>query len=128
MNNLRFYLLFFIGIFLGLFILDDSKVVYASDFQGQVILGTDEDSNVYSKTDSANAVYDKMRVIIAGCSGVCALSLLLVFIKKAFDMGAAAHNPKARADAAMGMLITGISFALLGGTSLFFTITSGLLG
>lgn len=124
MKNIKIPLIYLFVIMLGTFSWIND-ITYVEAFKGQVVTSGSQE---YKKEDAANKVYDQGNIIIAGLTGIGSLSLLILFVKRVFDLGSAAHNSKARQDAIMGLLYVGIGFALLGGTSLFFAIAAGLFG
>lgn len=99
--------------------------VEAINFQGKVE-HADNAGGLANKTTAANDLYDKIKAIVAGITGLGALTLLAILIKRVYDLGATAHNAKARSDALMGILTVGVGFALLGSMSMFFAIAAGL--
>jgi hypothetical protein len=120
------YLQCFFIFILGLFIMAGASPIQpeAFGFKGEVQQGGQE----MSKADAGNKVYRQLNVIVAGITGLGALTLVAVFIKRVFEFGASAHNAQGRQKAMTGLLYVGIGFALLGGMSIFFAISAGLLG
>lgn len=105
------------------------EVVFASEAFGDMKI--DEDGNLSgvekkSTEDGFNTLFEKYRGIIAGVSGIVALSMLLFFIIQAFRMGSSAHNASERQKAIQGLLWLGIATAICGSVSLFTGLFYGM--
>ena len=62
--------------------------------------------------------FKKYRTIIAGVSGIAAITFIAFFIFYFMKLGATAGNPQARSQTLMGLLWTGIAAAGLGSVSI----------
>lgn len=79
-------------------------------------------------TDSTfNTIFEEYRNVIAGVSGVVAITMLLLFIIQAFRLGSSAHNASERQKAIQGMIWLGIATAIAGSVSLFAGLFYGML-
>ena len=61
-----------------------------------------------------NKIFQKYKVVIAGISGVCTLTFIVIFMVNISKLGMSADNPTARSKAIGGLLVTGIAVALFG--------------
>lgn len=65
-----------------------------------------------------NKLFENGEIIIAGLTGILTLSMLGVFLLKAFQLAKSGDNPKARSKAINGMIFAAIGTALLGGATI----------
>lgn len=73
-----------------------------------------------------NDIFTKYRTVIAGVSGLVAISMLLFFIVQAFRLGSSAHNASERQKAIQGLIWIGIATAISGSVSLFAGLFYGM--
>jgi|SRR5690625_4923061 len=78
---------------------------------------TDEDGNVLSKGALVTEGIDRYRFVIAGVSGVGAVSMILFFILNFMKLGATSGNPQGRGQAILGLILTGVAATGLGAVS-----------
>lgn len=82
------------------------------------------DGKVTSKATNFTNLITKYRVIIAGISGVGAVSMILFFIIGFMKLGATSANPEKRSLVILGLVTTGIAATGLGAvafiTGIFF--------
>ena len=74
-------------------------------------------STFYSK------IFSNARTIIFALSGIGTLTSVLMFVINFIRLGVAENNPTAKAQAAKGLMHTGIAAALLGGVTLLVGIS-----
>lgn len=70
--------------------------------------------NVESKTTLVNRFLKKYRVVVAGVSGLGAVTMILFFIIGFIRLGATSSNPEARSRTIMGLVMTAIAATCLG--------------
>lgn len=72
------------------------------------------DGEIKSKGTLVTEFIDKYRVVIAGISGIGAISMILFFILGFIRLGATSANPEERSKTIMGLILSGIGAAGLG--------------
>ena len=70
-------------------------------------------------TEAFNKLFENGEVILAGLTGILTLSMVGVFLFKAFKLAKSGDNPKERSEALTGMIYAAIGTALLGGGTIF---------
>lgn len=80
-----------------------------------------------STNNTFNLIFEKYRGVIAGVSGIVAISMMLLFIIQAFRLGSSAHNASERQKATQGLIWLGIATAISGSVSLFTGLFYGML-
>lgn len=83
------------------------------DKKGKVNI-MESDGKVKTKQSLLTTFIKKYRVIIAGISGVGAVSMILFFIIGFIKLGATGSNPEARSQVIMGLVGSGLAAAGLG--------------
>ena len=68
--------------------------------------------------DAWTTLFDEYRSVIAGISGVGALTMIVFFIIQFIKLAGSANNPQARSQALTGVLWTGFAAVGLGAVSL----------
>lgn len=121
MNNIKYSIYILIALFSAVLMVPSESVNAIGDIgvndKGELTgLNSNNEKGVQS---TFSTIFQKYRLVIAGVSGVVALSMLLFFIVQAFRLGNSAHNPSERQKAMTGLIWTGIATALLGSISLF---------
>lgn len=97
---------------------------FTMDEDGKLNEGTGDSNNT---KDTFNKIFEKYRGVIAGVSGIVAISMLLFFIVQAFRLGSSAHNASERQKAIQGLIWLGIATAISGSVSLFTGLFYGML-
>lgn len=69
---------------------------------------------VQKKESLVTQTITKYRVVIAGISGIGAVSMILFFILNFIKLGAMSSNPEGRSRAVMGLILSGVAAAGLG--------------
>lgn len=83
-------------------------------------------SEVKSFPDFWNKVFEILKYIVTGVSGVAAIALVGIFVYKAITLSLSGNNPRHREEAIRGIIFTFIGAALLGGVSLISGLAFGL--
>lgn len=103
----------------------NSNTAYAVSYTGRVDSATNQSK--LSKSEAINNnVFDKLKVIVSGITGVGALTLMVLFLKNIFELGNSVNNAPEHAAALRGLLMTGVGLALLGGLTTMMLISSGI--
>ena len=88
------------------------------------IVGFDPDGNIEltgmptGNGDAWTTLFTEYRSVIAGISGIGALTMIVLFIFQFMKLASSAGNPSARSQALTGVLWTGIAAVGLGAVSL----------
>ena len=97
-----------------------------SDEQAENLLGNYvvvSTTGINDATDGGVGAWQRVlaqyRGVIAGLSGVAAITMIVFFIINFMKLGAAAGNPTQRSQALMGIIWTGLAAAGCGGVSIF---------
>lgn len=77
-----------------------------------------KDGKVESKSTLWNRLLGRYRFVVAGISGVAAVTMILFFILGFIRLGATSDNPRARKHAIIGLVLAAIASAGLGAVAL----------
>lgn len=89
------------------------------DKKGKVSIVDEKTKNVKKKSTLVNELIKKYRVVIAGVSGIGAVSMILFFIINFMKLGAlSTSEPYIRRNAIIGLALSGIAAAGLGSVSI----------
>ena len=96
------------------------------DFHGTTGFESLENNN--SEVTNINTLLSEYRFMIGFGSAIALLTLIAIFIINLMKLGNSRGNPQARQKALMGLLITGISIALLGSLTLIVSLSYQFIG
>lgn len=91
---------------------------------GKVTLGGPQ--NITNDTEAKATVIEKYKGIITFVSGIITVTMVAVFIIQFLKLGMMPSNPRERKEVITGLLISGVSAALLGSITLFVGIFYGM--
>lgn len=126
---LKFIAIFFIVVFsIPLFSCVEAKTIVAPDYHFEIgndgIKITEYDEGGQTQDISAGTAWTKIlneyNGIIKIIYGLFLLTCVLVFIINFTKLGSTGGNPQARQNCMMGLIVSGIGTALLGGIGMFF--------
>ena len=111
-----------------------SPIVYAQNVNvndgsltvqdGKVTLGGPQ--NITNDTEAKATVIQKYKGIITFVSGIITVTMVAVFIIQFLKLGMMPSNPRERKEIITGLLISGVSAALLGSITLFVGVFYGM--
>ena len=84
-------------------------------------------SNISNQSDAMAQVITKYKDVILFVSGILAATSVVVFIVYFLKLGTISSNPRDRKEALTGLLISGVSAALMGSVTLIVGLFYGLL-
>ncbi len=91
---------------------------------GKVTLGGPQ--NITNDTEAKATVIEKYKGIITFVSGIITVTMVAVFIIQFLKLGMMPSNPRERKEIITGLLISGVSAALLGSITLFVGLFYGM--
>ncbi len=89
------------------------------DDNGNLIIDGADASGTEGTVSTFNTIMDKLRILIAGVTGVLALVMVLIFTYKAFNLAKSSDNPQERQRAIQGLIFYFIGAACFGAASMF---------
>lgn len=104
-----------VGVVDGEITIDDGKVTLKGP------------SNISNQEDAMAQVITKYKDVILFVSGILAATSVVVFIVYFLKLGTISSNPRDRKEALTGLLISGVSAALMGSVTLIVGVFYGLL-
>ena len=84
-------------------------------------------SNISNQSDAMAQVITKYKDVILFVSGILAATSVVIFIVYFLKLGTISSNPRDRKEALTGLLISGVSAALMGSVTLIVGLFYGLL-